>query len=294
MKTAAAAFVRRAHAKLNLRLEVGERLGPLHSLVSVVASLELADRLLFSPSPEGFGVTCEALAIPEQDNIVWRAARELEVPPPPVRIVIVKRIPVQAGLGGGSADAAAALLGIARLLHAAGRALGPDAIREAATRAGSDVSSALLPGLKIVAGVGHSVKPCECTPPAWGVLLLKPHIGSATARAYALLDRANGSRRLTDSSFDRARAMCAAFEAHDFPQFLALLHNDFSPTIDEALPEIAFARERLLGAGAAGTIVCGSGSCVAGFFENRTAARAARERLAVSTGEWSAVTSFHV
>ncbi len=291
MKTAAGAFTRRAHAKLNLRLEVGERMGDLHSLVSVIAPLELADELRFSPAPDGFTVMCDGLAIPERTNLVWRAAHELGVPPP-IAVALVKSIPLQAGLGGGSADAAETLLGIARLFRDGGRDIAQSVLHEAATRLGSDVPSALVPGLKIVAGVGEKVMPHPCRPPAWGVFLLKPHVGSDTARAYALLDAARSMAPIVDQAFDSARAMCHAFASHDFSQFLALLHNDFCAAIEQALPDVASARERLANAGAAGTILCGSGSCVAGFFEDVDSARRAHEHTPLGEGEWSLVTRF--
>lgn len=291
MKTAAGAFSRRAHAKLNLRLEVGERTGELHALVSVIAPLELADELRFSWPSDEFAVICDGSAIPERSNLVWRAAHELDVPPPVV-VAIAKRIPLQAGLGGGSADAAETLRGIARILHEDGSHISPSVLHEAATRLGSDVPGALVAGLKIVAGIGESVTSCPCTPPDWGIFLLKPRVGSDTARAYALLDEARSSRRMVDQALDRARAMCRAFAAHDFAQFLALLHNDFSAAIEHALPDVASARERLTDGGAAGTILCGSGSCVAGFFEDVESARRSHARTKLGEGEWSTVTSF--
>jgi len=291
MKTASGAFSRRAHAKLNLRLEVGERVGDLHSLVSVIAPLELADELRFSPASDGFTVMCDGLAIPERTNLVWRAAHELGVPPP-IAVALVKRIPLQAGLGGGSADAAETLLGVARFLNDGGRDISQSILHDAATRLGSDVPSALIPGLKIVAGVGEKVTPYPCTPPDWGISLLKPRVGSETARAYALLDATHSMGPIVEQAFENARAMCRAFASHDFSKFLGLLHNDFCAAIGQALPHVASARERLADVGAAGTIVCGSGSSVAGFFEDVDSARRAHERISLGEGEWSTVTRF--
>ncbi len=291
MKTAAGAFIRRAHAKLNLRLEVGERRGDLHSLVSVIAPLELADELRFSRASDGFAVICDGLAIPERTNLVWRAAHELGVPPP-IAVALTKHIPLQAGLGGGSADAAATLLGVARILSDGGQNISSSVLHEAATRLGSDVPSALVPGLKIVAGVGERVTPYASKSPPWSIFLLKPRVGSDTARAYALLDEVHSARPIASEALDRVRAMCRAFESRDFSNFLALLHNDFSAAIEQALPDVAAARKRLAEAGAAGTILCGSGSCVAGFFEDADGAQRAHARTALGEGEWSTVTQF--
>jgi 4-diphosphocytidyl-2-C-methyl-D-erythritol kinase len=286
---------RRAHAKLNLRLEIGQRTGRLHPLVSVIAPLALADVLHFSQSPKGFEVRCPGFDISEHDNLVWRAASELGSPTPAIRITIEKHIPLQAGLGGGSADAAAALFGISQIAVENGAVVWANTLFEAATRLGSDIPAALVPGLKIVAGTGDIVTPYRCdNPPPWGVLLLKPRVGSGTARAYALLDENNATRDLTDSAFDRARAVCAAFVTTSFHDFIALLHNDFSGIIERAMPEVEAARLRLESAGARRALLCGSGSCVAGFFESSEAARLARKRISLDDGDWCVATTFHV
>jgi 4-diphosphocytidyl-2-C-methyl-D-erythritol kinase len=292
---AASRAARRAHAKLNLRLEIGRLAGRLHPLVSVIASLELADILEFSPA-ESFAVSCPGYEISASDNLVFRAARALDVPLPKAHITIRKQIPLQAGLGGGSADAAAALLGIAALaLEKNGEVVSADTLRRAAARVGSDVPSALIPGLKIVAGTGEIVTPYPCRrPPEWGILLLKPKAGSDTARAYALLDEAQHTHELDESSFERARAACAAFAAARLDRLAPLLHNDFSHVIEHAIPGVQSASERMADAGALHTLLCGSGSCVAGFFGTVEAARAAQGRLSLGDGEWSTVTRFHV
>lgn len=292
MKAVPEAITRPANAKVNLRLEVGPRAGERHLLVSVIASLELADELRFTPSSDPFEVKAFDPQIPERENLIWRAAHALGVHLPNVVVSVSKRIPLQAGLGGGSADAAAALIGLASILQRNGQPLSPTQIRDAAAQVGSDVPSALLPGLKIVGGTGEAVAPYACAAPPWGVVLIKPVVGSVTGRAYALLDEAGATHAIDDDAFDRARSMCHAFASHDFTRFLELLHNDFDPVIERAFPEVVSVRERLSGSGAAGTILCGSGSCVAGFFADRGAADAAVEHIKVNQDEWLTVTGF--
>jgi 4-diphosphocytidyl-2-C-methyl-D-erythritol kinase len=295
VKTTRTTTRRLARAKLNLRLEVGKRSGRLHPLVSVIATLRLADVLRFSPSAQGFAVKILGCEIPEHDNLVWRAVRELGLGAPSVCITIKKYIPLQAGLGGGSADAAAALLGIAQIAMQDGAVVSASTVREAAARVGSDVPSALVPGLKIVAGTGELVTPYRCeTAPGFGILLLKPRAGSDTTRAYALFDEQQATRELDETAFDRARAVCAAFAQANFHKFLALAHNDFSTVIERAIPAVESARQRLERAGAALTLLCGSGSCVAGFFESVEAARLAQSRVALAEGDWCVVTAFDV
>ncbi|HXW51307.1 MAG TPA: hypothetical protein VEJ41_04895 [Candidatus Acidoferrales bacterium] len=282
---------REAHAKLNVRLEVGPRAGALHSILSVIAQLEIADELRFAPASGGFAVVCDGLPIPERDNLVWRAAHAFG-DPPAVEVTVRKHIPVQAGLGGGSADAAVTLQEFARILTALGQAPCDGALADAAIRIGSDVPSALVAGLKIVSGTGERVSAYPSTAPPWGIVLLKPTKGSDTAQAYALLDRAGARRQLGQSSFETARATCAAFAAADLQAFLGFLHNDFAAPVEIAFPEVADVRRKLARIGARGTILCGSGSCVAGFFETVAAAQAARDALVVDEGEWCAVTRF--
>ncbi|HXN08825.1 MAG TPA: hypothetical protein VN860_04110 [Candidatus Acidoferrales bacterium] len=285
-------FSLEAHAKLNLRLEVGLLAGSLHQVVSVVAELELADELHFTSSNAGFQVVCEHTDLAEHDNLAWRAAQALQRELPPVRILIEKNIPMQAGLGGGSADAAGALLGLALILSQEGVPLSHQQLADAALRTGSDVPSFLASGLRIVSGVGERVERRAAQAPPWGIVLLRPPVGSATGRAYGMLDDARIPHDLKDSAFASAEEMCTAYAASDFERFIGLLHNDFSAVIERELPAVGQARERLHQAGARATILCGSGSCIAGFFQARMAAHEAVERLSLGEGEWIYATGF--
>ena len=292
MKTVASAFSVPARAKLNLRLEVGPKTGHLHSILSVMTELELADELELRPSTDGFRVTCDLDELNGRDNVVWRAAQALGLELPDVCVAIAKQIPTQAGLGGGSADAAAALLALARIMRDQGVTVSQDGLVRAALSAGSDVPALLAPGLKIVSGLGDNVALRYADAPPWGIVLLHPGIGSSTARAYGLLDEAAVPHVLSRGAFDAAEAMCDAFATADLDRFLGLLHNDFSDAVERALPPVADARERLERAGSHATILCGSGSCVAGFFDDRAAALAALPFVQARAGEWLAVTGF--
>lgn len=287
-----------AHAKLNLRLRVGPKDGRLHTILSVMAPLELADTLQFFPLESGFSVSCDDASILPEANVVSRAAQALRRPLPGVRIHVSKRIPQQAGLGGGSADAAAALRGLARIWGSRGEALAPEELQAAAQECGSDVPGCLAPGLKIVAGVGERVASFPGPAPDWGIVLLKPQAGMPTARAYELFDAALGqppgalpNDGFPDVSEQRlAHAMCASVHDGAFAEFCDLLHNDFQEVVERAQPQIADARRRLTASGARATIVCGSGSCVAGFFETSTDAAAGQARLQTQPGDWTCVT----
>lgn len=292
MTNAALPLTLAAHAKLNLRLEVGPLAGGLHTVISALAALDLADSVRFEWSPHGFRVACDLVDVAEKDNTAWRAAQALDVRLPSVRVGIHKRIPAQAGLGGGSSDAAAALQGLAAILASDGIVLEPERIAAAALHAGSDVPSFFTVGTRVIAGVGDVVTAHPCKAPAWGIVLLRPAVASSTAEAYALLDQARVPHELGRRANADANAICDAFCHGDFELTAALLHNDFTPVIEAALPAVAQAHERLRRVGARATILCGSGSCVAGFFADIIAAQAAIGRISLDHGEWIRATTF--
>ncbi len=292
MKALAKPFTRFAHAKLNLCLEVGLPARGLHTVVSAIAELSVADVVRFEPSPEGFGVVCDLPGLDEESNIAWRAAAALELLLPDVRVVIEKKIPPQSGLGGGSSDAATVLAGLATILLENGVSVSRERVATAALLAGSDVPSFFVSGLRIVSGVGDVVQSRACQAPAWSIVLLRPPVGSSTAHAYELLDRNGVPHELGAGAMAAADTLCEAFCRADFDRFLSLLHNDFTHTIESAMPAVAGARRRLTDAGARATILCGSGSCVAGFFEEEAQAHKAAERIVLGEGEWMSVTTF--
>jgi 4-diphosphocytidyl-2-C-methyl-D-erythritol kinase len=294
MAATARAFVLMARAKFNMRLEVGAlRADGLHGVRSVVAELLVADELAFLPSEDGFRVSCDDPSITESENLALRAANALGIELPPIHILIKKRLPLEAGLGGGSADAATALRGLVAVLAETGVTVSQEAVLAAAARVGSDVPACLTPGLKLVEGAGEKVQAIAAPTPHWGLLLLKPAIGVPTATAYRLLDdeRAAGGDppRPGPGSIEE---LCGAIERGDFGRVCALAHNDLQRPIETAHPFVAAARLRLVSAGAATTILCGSGSCVAGLFENVSEAEKALALVRPVRGEWAAATGF--
>ncbi len=293
MAAIARAFVLRARAKFNVRLEVGAvRPGGLHELRSLVADLDIGDDIRFTPSERGFSVHCDALGLPENENLAYRAAVALGRPLPAVEIDIDKNIPARAGLGGGSADAAAVLRGLSAIAAEADSPLSPELVWAAATATGSDVAACLEPGLKIVSGSGADVRPLAFKPPPFGLLLLKPAVGVDTAQAYRLLDRSRAVAADLAKSHVQTDALSEALRIGDFAGTCALVHNDFQAVIEAAYPPVLDVRRRLSAVGAFAAVLCGSGSCVAGLFPNRVAAESARARITTASGEWAAVAAF--
>lgn len=280
-----------ARAKLNLRLDVlGLQPGGLHGVRSLIGDLVFGDEVEITEAAGPFAVRIDGAAIPERENLAWLAATRLGLDLQGLRILIRKRIPMQAGLGGGSTDAAATLRGLRDIFAKRGSPIPDDRIRNAA-RVGSDVPACLVRGFKIVEGTGDVVRRLPLPAPPWGLVLLRPPVGVPTAEAYRLIDagRADGPSPSSESDLLQ---LCKAIEAHDFARACSLLYNDFQPVIELVFPVIAEVRRRLRAAGASATLLCGSGSCVAGFFESRAAAAAAHKSLKTTEGEWATSTCF--
>jgi 4-diphosphocytidyl-2-C-methyl-D-erythritol kinase len=187
---------------------------------------------------------------------------------PPLAIRIDKRIPVAAGLGGGSADAAAVLRAGNEL---AGRPLGAARLRRLAARVGSDVPSQVEPGPALVAGTGDVVVPLEL--PTMSFVLAPSSPGLATADVYAELDRMGGERAELDPA--PLRALAAA----PLPRLAASMENDLQAAALSLRPELESPLEALREAGALAALVSGSGPTVFGVFEERAAAEAAAAAL---------------
>ena len=295
MVAAARGFAVMARAKFNVCLDVGaKRPDGFHAVRSVIADLAVGDEVEFSPAA-AFSVGCDDPTIELGSNLAYVAALNLSVDLPAFSVFIKKHLPQQAGLGGGSADAAATLRGIARAAAEMGRPIADAALLAAAVKTGSDVAACLYPGLKVVEGRGEKVRPIGLAPLPWGVLLLKPRIGVDTTTGYRLLDesRIGATRDLAGADGDAIERLILALEKRDFATACALARNNFQAPIEAAYPEIADARRRIAAAGAPATLLCGSGSCVAGLFESVDAAFAAAARLSLAGDEWSCATGFH-
>jgi 4-diphosphocytidyl-2-C-methyl-D-erythritol kinase len=257
-----------AYAKLNLVLRVARpREDGLHPVCSLMASIELADELTASTRESGAdsvhcpGVPGHNLAARALADFRARAGRRL----PPLGLIIEKRIPVAAGLGGGSADAAAALR-IANEL--AGEPLGEEELFRIAAGLGSDVPSQLRPRHALVQGVGERVERLEL-PPLSAVLVPDPE-GLSTAAVYAELDRTGGAR---DGELDPEplRRLAAA----DPATIAAGLENDLQPAALALRPELEAKLGALRAAGALGAAVSGSGPTCFGLFDDPADAAAA-------------------
>lgn len=277
----------RAPAKINLTLHVlGRRPDGYHEIESLVAFAGAADLLELTPGPalslRAEGPTAGP-AGPTADNLVLRAARELAARRPGLRagaFRLVKRLPVAAGIGGGSSDAAAALRLLARLND---MSLGDADLAAAARATGADVPVCLAPRARTMRGIGEAVGPALGLPPLAAVLV-NPGVPVATAPVFRALDLAAGERL-------RGRAQALPGDMTDGAALLAALRlarNDLEAPALTLAPGIGTALAALRGvAGCRLARMSGSGATVFGIFDTcREAARGAREIAARQQGWW--------
>jgi 4-diphosphocytidyl-2-C-methyl-D-erythritol kinase len=258
-----------AAAKLNLFLRVlGRRPDGYHDIETVVLPLTLSDRIqihghadpaefrTLSLSLEVTGQPSLALRVPrDESNLVLRAASAL-ARHAMVRgfadIVLEKRVPVAAGLGGGSADAAATL----RVLNDLwGCGLGRDELIEIGAAVGSDVPALLLEGPALARGRGDRVRRLPLPPFRWSVVPFPFEV--STADAFAWWDEDDASTGAEPGG------LLAAARRGDVEAMAPLLSNDLQEPVMRRHPEVRQRRERMLSGGAAAVIMCGSGPTLA-------------------------------
>jgi 4-diphosphocytidyl-2-C-methyl-D-erythritol kinase len=269
----------RAHAKINLDLRVlGPRPDGYHELRTVFQSIALHDVVECVPREGALAIECTTAGVPlDSSNLVWRAADALWRAlrrPPPVRDVVIrlqKNIPLQAGLGGGSADAAAALIGLSRLWKTPIR---PSQLTDVAATLGADVPFFLSGGTALGLGRGDEVYPLADLARHW-IVLLVPGFGVSTADAYNWYD---AERDLSRGGSAREPQQVPG----PWPSRAAQMINDLEAPIARHHPEIDQMRTALRRAGALAAAMSGSGSAVFGLFQKRADALAAVDRLSGS------------
>jgi 4-diphosphocytidyl-2-C-methyl-D-erythritol kinase len=254
----------RAPAKLNLCLYLGPRRPDgYHELASIFEPISLHDTLTISPSDRD-EVVCEGV---EGENLASQALRLLRSEgweSEPVRIVIEKRIPVAAGLGGGSADAAAVLrLGAGHVDDLAGLA----------ALVGADVPSQIDPMPCLVEGIGQKLTTLPEPGEHW-VVLLPFEEGLSTAAVFAEADRLGEPRSMAELESISGKLWAVATNGVSPLAYPGLLVNDLERAALSLMPEIGLAKERLDAAGAGFVGMTGSGPTVFGLCPDREAAEA--------------------
>jgi 4-diphosphocytidyl-2-C-methyl-D-erythritol kinase len=265
-----------APAKVNLGLFLGRgRADGKHELVSVMQSISLADELRLVRAPAGMRedeVLCPALPGPGSENLAAIALRAFRSATgwdaPPLRLSILKRIPVAAGLGGGSADAAAALR-LARLASGLGD---EQLLRELAAALGADVPAQIAPGRWLASGAGESLEALPDPYPRLELLVLPLPTELSTAGVYAEADQLGLWRERGELDDLGAKLRVALELGAPVPPATELLHNDLQAAAISLRPEIAPALMEMRDAGADEALVSGSGPTVLGLFHRANAA----------------------
>ncbi len=262
-----------APAKVNLFLEiVNKRDDGFHNLISLMTQVTLWDILEFEMAPAGtLTLEVDNQGLPTGDsNLIIRAAKLLCKDlgqSPGARIRLTKRIPMEAGLGGGSSNAAAALVGLSALW---GHSRSSSQLQNLAAQLGSDVSFFLAGPAALCTGRGEICEPRPTGKPLW-LVMVQPDFGLSTKTIYESLD-------LAQSPHSPAEFL-NAWDSGDFPMLCSALFNRLEEPALCLRPEIGLWKERLLGLGAGAALMTGSGSVVLGLFPDGKMAYKAAGRL---------------
>jgi 4-diphosphocytidyl-2-C-methyl-D-erythritol kinase len=264
----------KAHAKVNLSLDVtGKRDDGYHDVCMIMQSIELHDRVIIEKTESGIDVESSWSWVPSGNmNIAYKAAKLLFEHAgigSGVRVYIEKRIPVAAGLAGGSSDAAAVLAGVNRLF---GFNLDREILESLGKRVGADVPFCMRGGTMLAQGIGEVLTPLK---PLKGVdiVLIKPRVSVSTAWVYSSL-------RL-DSSILRpdTEKLVQYVNERRIDMLAGNMRNVLESVTAKKFSIIDFAKKRLLGLGALGSMMSGSGPTVFGIFQDTCTARRAYSEL---------------
>lgn len=262
-------WIERAPAKINLTLDVlYKREDRYHELEMVMASVDLADHLTFTPLTENrIEVYTNRAFLPvDNRNHVYQAARLIKERfqiLTGLRIEIDKKIPVAAGLGGGSTDAAATL----RALNGMWKlGLDEQQLIELGIEIGTDVPYSIVGGTAFVSGRGEKVRRLEPMPPCW-VVLAKPRLSVSTRTVFRALEMEGGD------SPPRSRIVEQAIEAGDYRLLMENMGNDLERVTFQRHPQLKQLKERMLRYGMDGATMSGSGPTIIGFSRNYSRAK---------------------
>lgn len=254
-----------AYAKLNLTLDVlGKREDGYHDLSSIMQAVSVRDDIeILLDTGKPWRLHCDKEGIPtDETNLAWKAARvffdELGGEPDGLELRITKRIPTQAGLGGGSADAAAVLRALNRWK---GHPLSVLALCELGARVGSDVPFCVLCGTALVEGRGERLTSLGGMPEMMFVIC-KPPLALSTPELYARLDAIAIGERPNNT------AMRAALQRGDLVDIGKNLCNVFEQAVLPEHPELNYIKSIMMTYGAYGAQMTGSGSAVFGLFDS--------------------------
>ncbi len=257
-------LILKAPAKVNYRLDVlRKRPDGYHDLRMVMQRIDLCDEISITlRETPGICISCDSEEVPGgPGNIAWRAAEVMLAQCDKavgVDISIAKRIPMAAGLGGGSSDAATVLMGLNDLL---GIHFSDEKLMEIGVKLGADVPFFIFKRTALAEGIGEKLSPVEGLPPVW-LVLVNPNVHVSTAWVYQNLTLTN---RQDDYKLPK---FCNRIE-----DICSILTNDLEAVTIERFPVITEMKEMLLAYGARGVLMSGSGPTVFSVFDTEEEAR---------------------
>jgi len=270
----------RSPAKVNLYLEVlSKRPDGYHEIQTLMQRVDLSDELEIDLGGRGIRLVSEGAEVPEgMDNLACRAARifceEFGIRGD-LRIRLKKKIPVAAGLGGGSSNAATVLMGLNELLQAGGEG---ERLMALGAKIGADVPFFILQKPALARGMGEKLTAVNLPGPLW-FLMLVPPFPISTAWAYQAFDRLPGQKK---------EPMCIRDSYGELADLLPILKNDLESAALTRHPQIAHMKEELLARGARGALMSGSGPVIFGLFSMRKEAERTEKAVALPAG-WQTV-----
>jgi 4-diphosphocytidyl-2-C-methyl-D-erythritol kinase len=266
----------RAFAKVNYALDVlGLRADGYHEVSTVMQSISLADEVELCRAAGGFDLSLEPEELeigPQERNttyLAWKALQRLTGKELLVKVTLRKEIPAAAGLGGGSANAAAVLVGLNELF---GLGLRVDELRGIGAGIGADVPFCISGGTALGEGVGEILTPLPA-PPAHHLVVAKPLRSADTAGIYLAYDEAE-----TEST-NSVKPVVSALLSYNLPALAAAVGNDLASVTRGIIPEVAKLGRTLLASGALGASMSGSGTAVFGIFHDAEAAGLAEDTV---------------
>ncbi|HEC97795.1 MAG TPA: 4-(cytidine 5'-diphospho)-2-C-methyl-D-erythritol kinase [Nitrospirae bacterium] len=268
-------------AKINWFLKIlGKRADGYHNIYSVMQRIALSDTLSFEETAGEIVIESD-LEIAMEENLVYKAAvlfKKHTSCSSGARIKLVKKIPLQAGLGGGSSNAATTLFGLNNLWKTG---LNLRTLTELGATLGSDVPFFLNGPIAVVEGRGEVITPLETSTKEITLLIVKPEHGISTALAYKEV------AAYSEMEKSRLALLIEILRNCRIDRLPEVLGNDFEEPVYRLYPELKDIRDRLLNQGAVAALLCGSGSSILGVFTNRADA----EEASRSFGDlWHVVT----
>ncbi|OGV31726.1 MAG: 4-(cytidine 5'-diphospho)-2-C-methyl-D-erythritol kinase [Lentisphaerae bacterium GWF2_45_14] len=265
----------KAPSKINLFLEVkGKRADGYHDIETVFMPLASpSDTIRISDASSGIVITSNDDSIPfDEKNLCWKAASkyaEAALINPAWSIHIEKNIPVAAGLGGGSSDAASVLL----LLNGEYKLLSDERLAALALSIGADVPFFLNPQPSRACGVGEKIEPLGFVAPDIPLLILAP--GFPVSAAWAYKNRLDSPR----PGAEQIDKIITALKNRNWKELGDLIYNDLAPALHNKFPLLLMIKDKALESGACGAEISGSGPTLFAIYENNEALSSAREFL---------------